>query len=160
MKFEYNYRRKDLKNYLKSKDMWWIKLVYIFYFVLTISLCFNELKEFFIPIMSIIIIGFLVLYFVLKLLINLFANFLVFVFEKINPYLYGTYKCKISKDKIVTINNKYKVVLKKDDIKHIKVNDNVIEISSNKDKTIIIIEKVIIGNDLYNKAKEAVSLLK
>jgi len=159
MKFEYSYNRNDLKNYLKNKDTWWIKIIYISYFILTISLCLKELKQFFIPIMLIILIGFLILYLVLRLLTNLFNSFLVFLFEKINPYLYGNYKCKIDKNKIVTVNGRYKVTMKKEDIKDIKISDNIIEISSNKDKTIIIIEKVIIG-ELYDKVKEAVLKLK
>lgn len=159
MKFEYEYTRKDLFNYLKQKSNFGNKYIYIFYFLLTILLCIDGFKENFVITSVIILLGFGLLYTMLKILMHFFAKIIRFIFEKTNPYLYGKYKCEIDENKISTVNGKHKVTIKKDEIKNIKINDDYIEIISTELATMIIIEKVIV-KELYDDIKEAVTKLK
>ena len=103
MKFEYNYTRNDLKKYLDNKNnnlILWVSVAYIF--IIFIIILFSLKKMTLGDVVLIIFVGIAALFLLFAILIfilKLYNQLLIFIFEKTNPYLYGTYKYKIDKNK-------------------------------------------------------------
>jgi len=162
MKFEYSYSRNDLKNYLNSKNnslIIWSSITYIV--IISIIILFS-LKKLLIGDLVLIIFVALaaafLLFAVLTITLKLFNKVLMLIYEKTIPFMYGDYSCKIDKKKIVTKNKYMKIEIKKEEIKFIISDEDKLQICDGK-KTILL-EKIILGEKLFEEAKEALSKLK
>lgn len=162
MKFEYSYSRNDLKNYLNSKNnnlIMWSSITYIV--IISIIILFS-LKKLLIGDLVLIIFVALaaafLLFAVLTITLKLFNKVLMLIYEKTIPFMYGDYSCKIDKKKIVTKNKYMKIEIKKEEIKFIISDEDKLQICDGK-KTILL-EKIILGEKLFEEVKEALSKLK
>ena len=162
MKFEYSYSRNDLKNYLNSKNNNLIIWSSIADIVIVSIIILLSLKKLLIGDLVLIIFVALGSAFLLCAMLifalKLFNKVLMLIYEKTIPFMYGDYSCKIDKKKIVTKNKYMKIEIKKEEIEFIISDEDKIQVCDGK-KTILL-EKIILGEELYFKVKEALSKLK